>query len=69
MSQRKTKKKTGWFFFFLAMLAIILVTIVSNYTSGLIMELEPPEGRVVKLFTSGNELVAVSDQNKVYLCI
>jgi len=61
----KGKSKKGVLFFLAAMAGIVVVMLVANYHSRFVRELNPPEGGVRKLFTSGNSLIAVSNTNKI----
>ena len=67
MNVRVGNSKKNLLFFLIAVVVIILIMIRANYSSDLLLELFPPKEGARKLFTSGNQLVAVSNQNEVYI--
>ena len=67
MGIRNCKSKKNILLFLGAIVAVIMLMIVANLRSKLLLELTAPQGGVRKLFTSGDNLVAISNGNEVYV--
>jgi len=67
MTNLPKKRKTPIVSFLLVFAAIIIVMLVVNVRSMLEFELSAPANGVRKLYTVGNQLVAVSPGNEVYV--
>ena len=65
MTNLPKKRKTPIVSFLLVFAAIIIVMLIANIRSTLECELSAPANGVRKLYTVGNQLVAVSPSNEV----
>ena len=67
MVRSSQKKKSPVIFFLVALLVIIIVMFIANRSSTLEHELKAPLGGVAKLYTVENQLIAISQDNEVYV--
>lgn len=67
MATAIARNKKGVLLFVVVVIAISLIMIVANYRSDVFDELIPPPGGLKRLFTSANQLVAVSRKDHIYI--